>query len=82
MSAADPAPSARLAQLGEAYFATQHRYDRYNATLLGVADFDGLPGDPSREASQQAARDLGALGQRYLAEAARHTTEAAGEGPA
>ena len=62
MSAADPVPSARLAELGEAYFATQHRYDPYNATLLGVADFDGLPGDPSREASQQAAQDLAAIG--------------------
>ena len=67
MSAADPVPSARLAELGEAYFATQHRYDPYNATLLGVADFDGLPGDPSREASQQAARDLGALGAQAQA---------------
>jgi uncharacterized protein (DUF885 family) len=67
MSAADPAPAAQLAQLGEAYFAIQHRYDPYNATLLGVADFDGLPGDPSREASQQAAQDLGALGARVRA---------------
>src|SRR6201995_3489774 len=62
MSAAGPVPSAQLAELGEAYFATQHRYDPYNATLLGVADFDGLPGDPSREASQQAAQDLAAIG--------------------
>jgi uncharacterized protein (DUF885 family) len=67
MSAADPAPSAQLARLGEAYFTTQHRYDPYNATLLGVADFDGLPGDPSQGASQQAARDLGALGGQVQA---------------
>jgi uncharacterized protein (DUF885 family) len=67
MSAADPAPPAQLARLGEAYFGTQHRYDPYNATLLGVADFDGLSGDPSREASQQAAQDLGAIGAQARA---------------
>ncbi|HEY6500080.1 MAG TPA: DUF885 domain-containing protein [Streptosporangiaceae bacterium] len=76
MSAADPAPSARLALLGEAYFDTQHRYDPYNATLLGVADFDGLPGDPSRAASQQAARDLGAIGAQVQAIDAASLTDA------
>ena len=67
MSAADPAPPAQLARLGEAYFSTQHRYDPYNATLLGVADFDDLTCDPSREASQQAAQDLAAVGAQARA---------------
>lgn len=48
-------PAARLAELGERYFATQHRYDPYNATLLGLAEFDHLAGDPSIEASEGAA---------------------------
>src|SRR6185437_229494 len=48
--------AAELARLGEAYFATQHSYDPYNATLLGVAEFDELSFDPSREASERAAR--------------------------
>lgn len=34
--------AAELARLGEAYFATQHSCDPYNATLLGVAEFDEL----------------------------------------
>jgi uncharacterized protein (DUF885 family) len=51
-----------LTRLGEAYFATQHRYDPYNATLLGIDEFDGLSGDPSREASARAAADLAAIG--------------------
>ena len=47
--------SARLAELGERYFATQHGYDPLNATLLGLAEFDHLVGDPSREAGAAAA---------------------------
>ena len=54
--------AAELARLGEAYFATQHSYDPYNATLLGVAEFDELSFDPSREASERAARELAAIG--------------------
>jgi uncharacterized protein (DUF885 family) len=61
-AAAVPA-AAELSRLGEAYFATQHSYDPYNATLLGVAEFDGLSFDPSREASEAAAADLGAIGR-------------------
>ena len=45
--------AAELARLGEAYFAAQHSYDPYNATLLGVDEFDGLSFDPSREASER-----------------------------
>ena len=52
----DTAASAQLTQLGEAYFVTQHSYDPYNATLLGVAEFDGLSFDPSRDASERADR--------------------------
>jgi hypothetical protein len=66
MSAAERS-AAELARLGEAYFATQHRYDPYNATMLGVAEFDGLSFDPSREASERAARDLAAIGRQVAA---------------
>jgi len=58
------ATAAELGRLGEEYFATQHRYDPYNATLLGVDEFDGLSCDPSREASERAAGELGAIGRR------------------
>lgn len=53
-----------LARLGEAYFETQHSYDPYNATLLGVDAFDGLSFDPSREASERAAHDLAVIGRQ------------------
>ncbi|MBC7724077.1 MAG: DUF885 domain-containing protein [Burkholderiaceae bacterium] len=56
------AAKAALAALGERYFETQHTYDPYNATMLGITDFDHLPGDPSRAASDRAARDLAAIG--------------------
>lgn len=52
----------RLDELGERYFRVQHTYDPYNATLLGIPDFDGLAGDPSVEASDAAAADLAAIG--------------------
>jgi uncharacterized protein (DUF885 family) len=58
------AAADELARLGEAYFATQHSYDPYNATLLGVDEFDGLSFDPSREASERAAEDLAAIGRQ------------------
>ncbi|HEX3965463.1 MAG TPA: DUF885 domain-containing protein [Trebonia sp.] len=56
--------AAELAELGEAYFTTQHSYDPFNATLLGVDEFDGLSFDPSREASERTAQELAALGRR------------------
>ena len=56
--------AAELARLGEAYFVTQHSYDPYNATLLGVEDFDGLSFDPSREASERTAQELAAIGRQ------------------
>jgi uncharacterized protein (DUF885 family) len=55
---------AELARLGEAYFAAQHTYDPYNATLLGIAEFDGLSFDPSREASQRTEQELAAIGRQ------------------
>ncbi|HEU4567890.1 MAG TPA: DUF885 domain-containing protein [Marmoricola sp.] len=54
----EPTAGERLAELGERYFRTQHTYDPYNATLLGLTEFDGLAGDPSAEASARAAGDL------------------------
>src|SRR5580658_137348 len=58
------AAAAELERLGEAYFATQHSYDPYNATLLGLDEFDGLSFDPSREASERTAQELAAIGRR------------------
>src|SRR5580692_10417804 len=58
------AAAAELERLGEAYFATQHSYDPYNATLLGVAEFDGLSFDPSREASERTEQELAAIGRQ------------------
>lgn len=62
MNTTTSGPSARLAALGERYFLTQNTYDPYNATLLGLSEFDHLPGDPSVEASEQASADLAAIG--------------------
>ena len=52
MTNTDTGAAAELTRLGEAYFTTQHSYDPYNATLLGVDEFDGLSFDPSRDASE------------------------------
>jgi uncharacterized protein (DUF885 family) len=59
----DTTGASRLAELGERYFTTQHTYDPYNATLLGLTEFDHLPGDPSAEASERAAADLAEIEQ-------------------
>src|ERR1700722_11613991 len=67
MTNTDTGAAAELTRLGEAYFTTQHSYDPYNATLLGVDEFDGLSFDPSREASERAAEDLAAIGRRVSA---------------
>ena len=48
-------PARTLTELGERYFVTQHTYDPYNATLLGLTEFDSLAGDPSAAASSAAA---------------------------
>jgi uncharacterized protein (DUF885 family) len=67
MTDTDTTAAADLTRLGEAYFAAQHSYDPYNATLLGVAEFDGLSFDPSREASETTARELAAIGRQASA---------------
>ncbi|KQO61206.1 hypothetical protein ASF23_11965 [Curtobacterium sp. Leaf261] len=59
--------ATRLSELGEEYFVAEHTYDPYNATLLGIAEFDGLAGDPSRAASEHAARVLGAVADEAAA---------------
>src|ERR1700756_1924395 len=64
MTYTEAAAAAELARLGEAYFDTQHSYDPYNATLLGVEEFDGLSFDPSREASERTAHELAAIGRQ------------------
>jgi uncharacterized protein (DUF885 family) len=63
----ETAAAAELARLGEAYFAAQHSYDPYNATLLGIDEFDGLSFDPSREASERAAQELATIGRQVRA---------------
>jgi uncharacterized protein (DUF885 family) len=60
----DNVTAAELTRLGEAYFVTQHSYDPYNATLLGVDEFDGLSFDPSQEASERTAQDLADIGRQ------------------
>ncbi|OJU41282.1 MAG: hypothetical protein BGN97_16245 [Microbacterium sp. 69-10] len=43
-----------LAALGETYFEAKHTYDPFNATLLGLTEFDGILGSPSAETSDSA----------------------------
>lgn len=50
-----------LAHLGERYFTAQHTLDPYNATLLGLQDFDHLAGDPSSDASEAAEAEFGSI---------------------
>ena len=64
MTRTETAAATELTRLGEAYFVTQHSYDPYNATLLGVDEFDGLSFDPRREASEAAAEKLAAIGRQ------------------
>jgi uncharacterized protein (DUF885 family) len=59
--------TTELRALGERYFTTQHTYDPYNATLLGLSEFDHLAGDPSSEASERAAADFAAIGREVAA---------------
>lgn len=68
--------AAELTRLGEAYFATQHGYDPYNATLLGIEDFDALSFDPSREASERAAAELAGIGRQVREIDTRGLTDA------
>lgn len=61
MNDSSTAASAALADLGRRYFTTQHTFDPYSATLLGIQDFDHLSNDPSLEASERAAADFRAI---------------------
>lgn len=56
-----------LSALGERYFSTQHGYDPYSATLLGLQDFDHLSTDPSLEASEAAADEFDRIGVELAA---------------
>lgn len=57
----------RLGELGERYFTTQHTCDPFNATLLGLSEFDHLAGDPGVGASDQAAADFAAIAEEVAA---------------
>ena len=59
--------NTHLSALGDRYFHTQHTYDPYNATMLGLSEFDHLSGDPSREASAGAAAALAVIGREVAA---------------
>jgi uncharacterized protein (DUF885 family) len=64
MTGTETSAATELARLGEAYFVTQHSYDPYNATMLGIDEFDGLSFDPSREASERTAQELAAIARQ------------------
>ncbi|GII67421.1 hypothetical protein Skr01_75060 [Sphaerisporangium krabiense] len=61
------APDERLARLGEEFYEVKHTADPFGATLLGVAGFDGLVPDVSRDGSRAAAAKFAGL-ERRLAE--------------
>jgi uncharacterized protein (DUF885 family) len=65
--ASPPPQSALLADLGEQYFAAKHSYDPFNATLLGLTEFDGVTGSPSAETSARAEARFAELGQAVAA---------------
>ncbi len=61
---AEAGPGAELAELGERYFRAKSEYDPFNATLLGLTEFDGLTGSPSAETSAEAERTFAGLRTR------------------
>jgi uncharacterized protein (DUF885 family) len=65
--ASPPPQSALLADLGEQYFAAKHSYDPFNATLLGLTEFDGLTGSPSADTSARAEARFAELGRAVAA---------------
>ena len=52
---------ASLAALGERYFRAQHTFDPWNATLLGLTEFDHLVTDPRRSSDEAVIRELTAV---------------------
>lgn len=58
---ADTPAAAALTDLGERYFQAQHTFEPWNATLLGLAEFDHLVADPRRESGENVARELAAV---------------------
>ncbi|GAB7005651.1 hypothetical protein JCM18899A_31240 [Nocardioides sp. AN3] len=52
------ATAGGLRELGARYFYAQHTYDPWNASLLGLTEFDDMVNDPSQEASAAAADEL------------------------
>ncbi|MBN9608257.1 MAG: hypothetical protein BGO26_20510 [Actinobacteria bacterium 69-20] len=57
-------PAALLTALGEEYFRVRHTYDPWNATLLGLDEFDHLVNDPDPQADAEAAAALRSVQQR------------------
>src|SRR5579863_8321718 len=53
--------AALLARLSDEFFEVVHTTDPLNATQLGVAGFDALVPDPSRDGSARGARRLAAI---------------------
>jgi uncharacterized protein (DUF885 family) len=58
---------SELALLGDRYFRTKHEYDPFNATLLGLTEFDGLTGSASAEASEGARHVFAVLREQVTA---------------
>lgn len=51
----------QLIDLGERYFRIQHSFDPWNATLLGLTEFDHLVGDPRKERGDAAVGEFASL---------------------
>jgi uncharacterized protein (DUF885 family) len=52
---------SELAVLGERYFRTKSEYDPFNASLLGLTEFDAMVGSASAETSAEAERTFAGL---------------------
>ena len=63
----DGTSGERLAALGEEYFGTKHTYDPFNASLLGLTEYDGLVGSPTVAASQAAEATFAELSRQAAA---------------
>jgi uncharacterized protein (DUF885 family) len=80
-AAAQHAPAqdaaGRLAALGDEFFEIVHTIDPFTATQLGVAGFDDLVPDPSRDGAAAGARRIASI-ERRLSSIDASVLEAAG----